>query len=73
MVLDRSSLWILREDYDPAIPLLGVYPEKTIIQKDACTQMFIAALFTITRKWKPHKCPSTEEWIKKMWYTCTKE
>ena len=38
--------------YDPAIPLLGIYPEKTIIQKDSCTTMFIAALFTIARKWK---------------------
>ena len=54
--------------YDPAIPLLGIYPEKTIIQKDMCTPMFIAALFTIARSWKQPKCPSTEEWIKKMWY-----
>ena len=51
--------------YDPAIPLLGIYLEKTIIQKDTCTLMFIAALFTIARSWKQ---PSTEEWIKKMWY-----
>ena len=42
--------------YDPAIPLLGIYPEKTIIQKDTCTPMFIAALFTITRSWKQPKC-----------------
>ena len=54
--------------YDPAIPLLGIYPEKTIIQKDACTTMFIAALFTISRTWKQPKCPLTDEWIKKMWY-----
>ena len=54
--------------YDPAIPLLGIYPEKTIIQKDACIPMFIAALFTISRSWKQPKCPSTDEWIKKMWY-----
>ena len=53
--------------YDPAIPLLGIYPEKTIIQKDACAPMFIAALFTIARTWKQPKCLSTEEWIKKMW------
>ena len=52
--------------YDPAIPLLGIYPEKTIIQKDSCTRMFIAALFTIARSWKQPKCPSTEERIKKM-------
>ena len=52
---------------DPAISLLGIYPEKTIIQKDTCTSMFIAALFTIARTWKQPKCPSTEEWIKKKW------
>ena len=45
-----------------------MYPEKTIIQKDACTPMFIAALFTIARSWKQPKCPSTDEWIKKLWY-----
>ena len=56
---------------DPAIPLLGIYPEKTIIQKDTCTPMFTAALFTIARSWKQPKCPSTDEWIKKMWYTYT--
>ena len=52
--------------YDPEIPLLGIYSEKTIIQKESCTTMFTAALFTITRKWKQPKCPSTDEWIKKM-------
>ena len=52
--------------YDPAIPLLGIYPEKTIIQKDTCTPVFTAALFTIARSWKQHKCLSTDEWIKKM-------
>ena len=58
---------------DPAIPLLGIYPEKTIIQKDTCTPMFIAALFTIARTLKQHKCPSTEEWVRKMWYIYTME
>ena len=53
--------------YDPVIPLLGIYPEKTIIQKETCTTMFIAALFTIARTWKQPKCPPTAEWIKKMW------
>ena len=47
--------------YDPAIPLLGIYPEKTIIQKDTCTPMFSAALFTIARSWKQPKYPSTDE------------
>ena len=54
--------------YDPAIPLLGIYPEKTIIQKESCTKMFIAALFTIARTWKQLKCPLTDGWIKKMCY-----
>ena len=56
---------------DPAIPLLGIYREKTIIQKDTCTPMFTAALFTIARSGKQHKCPLTDEWIKKMWYIYT--
>ena len=59
--------------YDPAIPLLGIYPEKTIIQKDICTPMLIAALFTIARAWKQPKCPSTDKWIKKMWCIYTME
>ena len=59
--------------YDPAIPLLGIYPEKTIIQKESCTTVFIAALFTIARTWKQSKCTSTDEWIKKMWHIYTME
>ena len=59
--------------YDLAITLLDIHPEKTMIQKDACTPMFIAALFTINRTWEQPKCPSTEEWIKKMWYIYTME
>ena len=54
--------------YDPAIPLLGIYPDKTKTQKDTCTPMFTAALFTRDKTWKQSKCPSTEEWIKKMQY-----
>ena len=57
--------------YDPAILLLGIYPEKTLIRKDTCTQMFIAVLFTIAKIWKQPKCPSTDEWIMKMWYIYT--
>ena len=58
--------------YDPAIPLLGIYPEKmkTLIQKDTCTPMFIAALFTIAKTWKQPKCPSTDEWIKMCMCMC---
>ena len=59
--------------YDPAILLLGIYPEKTIIQKDTCTTMFIATLFTVAGTWKQPKCPSTGEWIKKMWHIYTME
>ena len=59
--------------YDPAIPLLGIYTEKTIIQKQSCTTMFTAALFTVARTWKQPKCPSTDEWIKKMWHIYTIE
>ena len=59
--------------YDPAIPLLGTYPEKTIIPKESCITMFITALFTIARTWKQPKCPSTDEWIKKMWHIYTME
>ena len=59
--------------YDPAIPLLGIYPEKPIVQKDSCTTMFIAALFTIARTWKQPKYPLTDEWINKMWHIYTME
>ena len=59
--------------YDPAIPLLGIYPEKTTMQKESCTTMFIAALFTVARTWKQPKGPLTDEWIKKMWHICTME
>ena len=59
--------------YDPAIPLLGIYPEKHMIQKDACTPVFIATLFTIAKTRKRPKCPSTEGWTKKMQYIYAKE
>ena len=55
--------------YDPEIPLLGIYPGKTIIHIDTCTPMFRAALFIIAKTWKQPKFPSTDKWIKKMWYT----
>ena len=59
--------------YDPAIPFLGVYPNKTFIQKDTCTHMFIAVLFAIAKIWKQPKSQSTDEWIKKMWCIHTVE
>ena len=58
--------------YDPAIPLLGIYPEKTIIQKDAYTLMFTVALFIIAKTWKQPRCPLTDKWIQ-MWYMDTTE
>ena len=55
--------------YDPATALLGIYPKDTgvLIHRGTCTPMFIAALSTIAKLWKEPKCPSTDEWIKKMW------
>jgi hypothetical protein len=59
---------------DPAIPLLGIYPKDTpTYNKDTCSTMFIAALFIIARSWNEPRCPSTEEWIQKMWYIYTME
>ena len=59
--------------YDPEIPLLGIYSQKTVFQKDTYTPMFIAARFIIARSWKQPKCQSTDEWIKKLWYISTME
>ena len=55
--------------YDPTIALLGIYPRDTgvLFQRDTCTPMFIAALSTMAKVWKEPKCPSIDEWIKKMW------
>jgi hypothetical protein len=59
---------------DPAILLLGIYPDDVpTCNKDTCSIMFIAALCIITRSWKEPRCPSTEEWIQKMWYIYTME
>ena len=59
--------------YDPAIPLLGIYPEENKFEKDTCIPLFIAALFTIARTWKQPRCPWTDERIKKLWYRYTME
>ena len=53
--------------YDPAIPLLGISTEETRIERDTCTQLFIAALFIIARAWKQPTCPSADEWIRRLW------
>ena len=52
--------------YDPAIPLLGIHTKETRIERDTCTSMFIAALFTIARMWRQPRCPSADEWIRKL-------
>ena len=57
--------------YDPAIPLLGICTEETRSERDTCTPMFIAALFIIARTWKQPRCPSADEWIRKLWYIYT--
>ena len=54
--------------YDLAFPLLGIYPDKTFLEKDTCTHMFIEALFTVAKTGKQPKCPLTDDWIRKMWY-----
>ena len=58
---------------DPAIPLLGMYPEETKIEKDTCIPLFTTALFTIARTWKQPRCPSADEWVRKLWYIYTME
>ena len=58
---------------DPAILLQGIYPQKTKMEGDTCIPLFIAALFTIARTWKQPRYPSTDEWIKKLWYIYTME
>ena len=63
----------IKLQYDPEFPLLGIYPEKIIIEKDTCTPMFAAVLFTIARTWKQPRCPSTGEYMKKLWQAYTME
>ena len=59
--------------YDPTIQRLGIYPEKTITERDTCISVFTVALFTIARTWKQPRCPLTDEWIQKLWYIHTIE
>ena len=58
----------IKPPYDPEIPLLGIYTEETKIETDTCIPLFTAALFATARTWKQPRCPSTDEWIKKLWY-----
>ena len=57
----------IKPPYDPVFPLLGIYLEETNIEKDTCIPLLTAALVTIARTWKQPRCPSTDEWIKKLW------
>ena len=59
--------------YNPAIPLVSIHTKKTRIERDMCTPMFMAALFTTAKTWKQPRCSPADEWIRKLWYTCTKE
>ena len=59
--------------YDPVIPLLCIHTKKTRIERDTCTPRFIAVLFIIARTWKQLRCPSADEWIRKLWYIYTME
>ena len=70
------SVWcitLIDLPYDPAIPLLGIHTEETRIERDTCNLMFITALFLIARTWKQPRCPSADEWIRKLWYIYTME
>ena len=58
---------------DPTIPLLGIHTKETRSERDTCTPMFIAALFIIARTWKQPRCPSADEWLRKLWYIYTME
>ena len=59
--------------YNPEIPLLGIHTEEITIERDTCTPVFIAALFIIARTWKQPRCPSSDKWIRKLWYIYTME
>ena len=61
----------IKSPYDPAIPQLDIHTKEIRIERDTCTPMFTAALFTIARTWKQPRCPSADEWIRKLWYIYT--
>ena len=76
----KTLSWFLKDleieiPFDPAIPLLGIYPKdyKSFYYKDTCTRMFIAALYTIAKTWNQTKCPSMIDWTGKMWHIYTME
>ena len=63
----------IKPPYDPAVPLLGIYPEETKIEKDTCIPLLTAAQFTTARTWKQPRCPSTDKCVQKLWYIYTME
>ena len=67
------TVWRSLKKLGPAIPLLGIYPEETIIEKETCTPMFTAAVFTIARTQQQPRSPQTNEWIRTLWYIHTTE
>ena len=69
----KGGVIVQRNYHDPAIPLLGIHMEEIRIERDTCTPMFIAALFIIARTWEQPRCPSADEWIRKLWYIYTME
>ena len=76
----KTVWWLLKKlkielPYNPAIALLGIYPKDigVLTHRGTCTPMFIAVFSTIAKLWKEPKCPSTDEWIKKMWFICSME
>ena len=72
LLIQKSQVLLgIKPPYDPVTPLLGIYPEETKIERDTCIPLFTAALFTVARTWKQPRCPSTDEWIKMLWYVYT--
>ena len=70
-IVEISKKLEIELSYDPTTPLLGIHTEKTRIERDTCTPMFIAALFIIAGTWKHPRCLSADEWIRKLWYIYT--
>ena len=74
---ELQSMCLQRVGHDWAhartIILLGIHTKETKIERDTCTPVFIAALFTTARTWKQPRCPSADEWIRKLWYIYTME
>ena len=72
-VLEWGAIAFSELPHNPAIPLQSIHTEETRVERDMCTPMFISALFIIARTWKQPRCPSADEWIRKVWYIYTME